>query len=398
MTAQVLGGLALRSLSIVIPALNEAENLPTVMATVPYRDLAEAGWEVEVIVVDNASTDDTADVARSLGARVVSQPLRGYGNAYQAGFDAAQGDVIATGDADCTYPFDALPHLLHIMDARRVEFMTTNRLGVENRSAMKPSHTVANHALSALSRALFRNGLRDSQSGMWVFQRHVWAAIDVRSPGMAFSQEIKNAATRAGFRCLEVPIEYRVRGGQVKLNALPDGVANLRQLFEHKVRDNRFRTTPSRMVPLAEMARANVAAERAAEAAERAVAAVEQLSEKTAAVFERETSGADAYEAEPADVPELSDGSGLRKAYGTSAIFEASAPFDPEKPATDLLHDEIDEITESFDLDASVADSTAPGVSRSAKPSVSSAESFGETTIASLPGQRTADEVPLEMA
>ncbi|WP_133910587.1 glycosyltransferase family 2 protein [Streptomyces sp. NBC_00582] len=266
----------MKSLSIVIPALNEAENLPTVMASVPREELAAAGWSLEVIVVDNASTDDTADVARSLGAVVVSQPDRGYGNAYQAGFDAATGEVIATGDADCTYPFDALPHLLHILEARRVEFMTTNRLGLENRHAMKPSHTVANHALSALSRALFRNGLRDSQSGMWIFQRHVWKAIDVRSPGMAFSQEIKNAATRAGFRCLEVPIEYRVRGGEVKLNALPDGVANLRQLFSHKLRDNRLRAVPQRMVPVAVVARATAAAERAAQAAELAGAAVEQ--------------------------------------------------------------------------------------------------------------------------
>ncbi|MHA5050100.1 glycosyltransferase family 2 protein [Streptomyces sp. SD15] len=267
----------MRSLSIVIPALNEAENLPTVLESIPTLELKEAGWSTEIIVVDNASTDDTAEVARSLGATVVSQPNRGYGNAYQAGFDAATGDVIATGDADCTYPFDALPHLLHLMLARDVEFMTTNRLGRENRQAMKPSHTVANHALSALSRVLFRNGLRDSQSGMWIFRRHVWHGIEVRSPGMAFSQEIKNSATRAGFRCLEVPIEYRVRGGEVKLNALPDGVANLRQLFEHKLRDNRLRNSPARTGAQAAVARANAAAERAAEAAQRAAALVEQL-------------------------------------------------------------------------------------------------------------------------
>jgi hypothetical protein len=101
---------------------------------------------------------------------------------------------------------------------------------------MKASHFVANHALSALSRTLFRNGLRDSQSGMWIFRRYIWDGLDVRSAGMAFSQEIKNAATTAGFRFMEVPIEYRTRGGEVKLNALPDGMANLRQLFNHRFR------------------------------------------------------------------------------------------------------------------------------------------------------------------
>ncbi|WP_063774094.1 glycosyltransferase family 2 protein [Streptacidiphilus rugosus] len=241
----------MNSLSIVIPALNEAENLPTVMATIPVRELRAAGWETEVVVVDNASTDGTAEVAGSLGARVVPQPQRGYGNAYQAGFDAADGDVIATGDADCTYPFDALPGLLHTLVDHDVEFMTTDRLSRENRSAMKTSHTIANHALSALSRALFRNGLRDSQSGMWVFRRYVWTGLDIRSTGMAFSQEIKNSATRAGYRYLEVPIEYRNRGGEVKLNALPDGMANLRQLFEHRFRrpQGRVETTSAVRLP-----------------------------------------------------------------------------------------------------------------------------------------------------
>jgi len=223
-------------LSVVIPALNEAPNLPAVMRTVPVAELEAQGWDTEVVVVDNGSTDGTAEVAASLGARVVEQPERGYGSAYRAGFEAADGDVIATGDADCTYPFDALPRLLRVLADQDVEFMTTDRLHSRNRSAMKASHFVANHALSAVSRTLFRNGLRDSQSGMWLFRRYVWDGIEVRSTGMAFSQEIKNAATRAGYRFLEVPIEYRVRGGEVKLKALPDGMANLRQLFAHRFR------------------------------------------------------------------------------------------------------------------------------------------------------------------
>lgn len=226
----------MKTLSIVIPALNEAPNLPPVMDTIPVAELTKAGWDTEVVVVDNASTDGTGDIARELGARVVHQPNRGYGNAYHAGFAAATGDVIATGDADRTYPFEILPALLETLEEHEVEFMSTNRLVPENAPAMKWSHMVANHALSGVSRALFRNGLRDSQSGMWVFRRYVWQAIDVRSTGMAFSQEIKNAATLAGFRTAEVPIEYRVRGGEVKLNALPDGMANLRQLFHHRYR------------------------------------------------------------------------------------------------------------------------------------------------------------------
>ena len=229
----------MHTLSIVIPALDEALNLPPLMKAIPVDELRSAGWDTEVVVVDNASTDGTGDVARSLGARVVLQPQRGYGHAYRAGLAAASGDVIATGDADLTYPFDALPQLLQTFTMNDVEFMTTNRLLPRNRAAMKPSHAIANRALSRLSRWLFRNAVRDSQSGMWIFRNYVWRSLDVRSTGMAFSQEIKNSATTAGFRCLEAPIEYRVRAGEVKLNALPDGMANILQLFEH-----RFRRTP----------------------------------------------------------------------------------------------------------------------------------------------------------
>jgi glycosyltransferase involved in cell wall biosynthesis len=227
---------AVGTLSIVIPALNEAGNMRPVMDSIPFERLAELGWNTEVVVVDNGSTDGTGEIARSLGAKVVFQPERGYGNAYKAGFDAARGDVIATGDADCTYPFDTLPELLGILVGKDLEFLTTDRLHPANRESMKNSHFVGNHVLSAVSRLLFRHRFRDSQSGMWVFRRYVWSGLDVRSPGMAFSQEIKNDAARAGFRLLEVPIEYRMRGGQVKLNAISDGLSNLAGLFAHRFR------------------------------------------------------------------------------------------------------------------------------------------------------------------
>ncbi|HEV7754502.1 MAG TPA: glycosyltransferase family 2 protein [Mycobacteriales bacterium] len=224
------------TLSIVIPALNEAVNLPRVMASIPRDRLEREGWHVDVLIVDNGSTDGTGQVALALGAHVVHEPRRGYGNAYRAGFTAATGDVIATGDADCTYPFDALPRLLHSLTEDQVEFLTTNRLGHENRAAMKRSHAVGNHVLSTVSRALFRNAIRDSQSGMWVFRRYVWHQLRVYSTGMSFSQELKNAATLAGFRYAEVPIEYRVRGGEVKLHAVRAGAGNLAQLVGHRFR------------------------------------------------------------------------------------------------------------------------------------------------------------------
>ncbi|WP_084796082.1 glycosyltransferase family 2 protein [Pseudonocardia asaccharolytica] len=230
---------SIHSLSIVIPALNEEENIPRVIGTIPREEIAAEGCDLEIIIVDNASNDATAEVATAHGALVYLQPARGYGNAYHTGFAVARGDVIATGDADCTYPFDALPGLLDHMQAGRFDFLSTNRLGRANRNAMKRSHTVGNRVLTAANRGLFHVPFRDSQSGMWIFRRRIWRHLDVRSGGMPFSQEIKNEAYVKGFRCDEVPIEYRPRGGMVKLNAFRDGTRNVSQLAGHRMRARR---------------------------------------------------------------------------------------------------------------------------------------------------------------
>src|ERR1044072_6979591 len=98
------------------------------MNAIPNDALAQKGWKAEVLIVDNGSTDGTGKFARKLCARVIVQPVRGYGNAYKAGFANSIGSVIATGDADRTYPFDALPGLLdHLID-NEIDFLSTNRL------------------------------------------------------------------------------------------------------------------------------------------------------------------------------------------------------------------------------------------------------------------------------
>jgi glycosyltransferase involved in cell wall biosynthesis len=238
-------------LSIVIPALNEAENIPKVMATIPFGELENAGWQVEVVVVDNGSTDGTGHVAAAHDARVVLHSVRGYGSAYRAGLAAAQGEVIATGDADCTYPFDALPDLLIHLETHQLDFLSTNRLGTKNRQAMKTSHMLANHVLTGLSQTLFRSPFRDSQSGMWIFRREILNHLDLRSNGMAFSQEIKHEAYLKRFRCGEASIEYRIRGGVPKLNAGRDGIITTSQMFSHRIRGRRGAVLPEVDVPVA---------------------------------------------------------------------------------------------------------------------------------------------------
>ncbi len=232
------------TLSVVIPALNEEMGIAAVIKQIPVERLKKLGYTTEILVVDNASTDKTAEIAARNGARVINQPLRGYGNAYQAGFDHATGDIIATGDADMTYPFDTLPELLGILKNKKLDFMTTDRLTKLNPAAMTYSHVFGNWLLTFVTRVLFSWPFRDSQSGMWVFKRKIWKHLDVKSAGMPFSQELKVDAYVKGFKCDEEIIEYRPRIGEVKLNTVSDGIKNMLHLFRKKLSYSR-KTPPN---------------------------------------------------------------------------------------------------------------------------------------------------------
>jgi hypothetical protein len=211
--------------SVVIPCYNEEEGIQTVIrAMPPYVD--------EIVVVDNNSTDRTGEVARALGARVVFQPRKGYGAAYQAGLPAATGDVIATLDGDGTYPADEIAKLVDVLEDRRLDFISGSRFPLRNPKAMNFTNKVGNLVLTIAAALLWFRPLKDSQSGMWVFRRSVLPQLRLTSDGMPLSEEIKiEAIEKLGSRFAEVGIDYRPRIGEVKLQKWRDGWRNLSFLF-----------------------------------------------------------------------------------------------------------------------------------------------------------------------
>jgi glycosyltransferase involved in cell wall biosynthesis len=220
----------MKTLTVVIPALNEEKGIGPVIKEIPIKELRDMGYRTEVLVVDNGSEDETPHIARSNGAKVIYQPVRGYGNAYKAGFANAKGDVIATGDADMTYPFEILPDAIKMID-KGYEFINTDRMTTLNSEAMEGSHVWGNKLLTIATRVLFRWPFKDSQSGMWIFKRSILDEVYVKASGMPFSQELKIEAHARGFKCAEIPIDYRARAGEVKLNTISDGIGNIMHLF-----------------------------------------------------------------------------------------------------------------------------------------------------------------------
>src|SRR4051794_21715399 len=97
--------------SVVLPCLNEEQAIGACIEKI-QATFAASGIQGEIVVCDNGSSDRSVEIAESMGARVVHQPIRGYGNAYLKGFASARGEYLVMGDADDTYDFSLIPRFL----------------------------------------------------------------------------------------------------------------------------------------------------------------------------------------------------------------------------------------------------------------------------------------------
>jgi len=216
-------------LSIVIPALNEAEGLQKVLDEIPEDELHKMGYDIEVIVVDGGSVDGTRKIALERRAKLIYEPRRGYGRAYRTGLAMAKGDIIVTGDADGQYPFSLIPALVKLMEREELMFINTNRFYKYDPEAWRKVKIVGNKLLTLVFNIIFGCFIKDCQSGMWIIHRDLLKVMPLNSDGMEFSVEIKVQALRyAKEKFIEVPIYYRKRIGQnVKLRIFRDALRNL---------------------------------------------------------------------------------------------------------------------------------------------------------------------------
>ena len=220
--------------SVVIPSLNEEGTIARCIEKVK-KVFNENHIEGEVIVADN-STDKTAEIAKSLGATVITPEKKGYGNAYLAGLSCAKGDFIVIADSDGTYNFEEMPKFLAPLIKGDADFVIGNRLGGEILKGAMPWHHryIGNPILTKILNWLFRIRISDAHCGFRAFTREAYEKTNLRTGGMEFASEMIVEAARKNLRIKEVPITYYPRISPSKLHSFSDGWRHLRFMMLYK--------------------------------------------------------------------------------------------------------------------------------------------------------------------
>jgi len=220
---------AVNGIAVVIPCLNEEESIGLVVDAAK-QGIAKTGLPGEVLVVDNASKDRSAEVARAHGARVILEQRRGYGAALRAGFEAAAYDILVMGDGDLTYDFSRLDELVMPIVEGQSEFVIGNRLRNVQPGAMPTLHRyIGTPMISWLMRFMFRSrAVRDPNCGMRAILKSTYKRLRCVTTGMEFASEMIVQAIRNNVRMLERDIVYHPRTGVSKLRTFQDGWRHLR--------------------------------------------------------------------------------------------------------------------------------------------------------------------------
>lgn len=207
----------LPSISVIIPAFNEEEAIGKVLGDIP------TGVD-EVIVVDNASTDETATVARSMGARVVPEQRRGYGQACLSGIAALNApDIVIFLDGDYSdYP-EEIPTLIEPITSGRADMVIGSRtIGQRERGALLPQAQFGNWLSTRLIYLLF--GVRFTDLGPFRAIRYdVLKRLQMQDRDYGWTVEMQVKAARLNLRTCEVPVRYRKRIGISKITGTLSG-------------------------------------------------------------------------------------------------------------------------------------------------------------------------------
>lgn len=236
-------------ISILIPCHNEEKGIANVIDDIPLELLKQIGFDTEIIVINNNSTDNTAAIAESKNAKVILELKKGKGNAIKAGFYAVSHDTefIVMLDGDNTYKTNEILRLIEPLMSNFCDVIIGSRLGGKiKKNSFKFQNRVANWAYTFLVRQFYRTNITDVLSGYFAWKKEVIDKLlpHLESEGFEIEMEMITKMQKLGFNVYSVPITYDERSGQTKIEAVKDGIKILSIFFKNLTWSPTSRTAP----------------------------------------------------------------------------------------------------------------------------------------------------------
>ncbi|HEX3081997.1 MAG TPA: glycosyltransferase family 2 protein [Candidatus Saccharimonadia bacterium] len=221
-----------------IPCYNEESGIANVINDFPRAELKAQGYKLEVIVIDNNSKDQTAEVARLAGAQVIHEPRQGKGNAIRTGFHMlpADTDFVVLLDGDDTYRPQEVLRLLEPLNAGFCNVIIGSRLGGRIAAgSMTGLNRTGNWVFSHLVRYAYRVNVTDVLTGYfaWNYDAVKQLRPHLRSSSFAIEMEMITKMARLGQEIYSVPISYHSRAGESSLDPFRDGTRILKMFLRN---------------------------------------------------------------------------------------------------------------------------------------------------------------------
>ena len=230
-------------LSILIPAYKEERTIGEVLRMVSAVDTESRGWDKEILVCDDGSSDSTADVVRAAAAdddriRLVRHQVnRGKGAAIRTALADARGEYVLIQDADLEYEVSDYPALLDAVNAGADVVYGSRFLGADRPAGMKLPNYLANRILTISANLLYGMSITDEATCFKIFRTELLRDLDLECERFEFCPEVTAKVGKRKIKVAEVPIHYRARNvAEGKKVRWTDGVEALWVLIKHRLR------------------------------------------------------------------------------------------------------------------------------------------------------------------
>lgn len=228
----------IKKITILLPCYNEEKGLGKVIDGVPLKKLAHFGYQTEIIVINNNSTDRTIKIAKKKGVKIVSEKKQGKGNALKTGFRniSSDTDYVVMLDGDNTYKSEEILRLIEPLENGFCDVILGSRLeGKINDCSFSLSHRLANWFFTFFIRRFYLVNTTDTCTGYFAWKKKVVDELApyIKSSGFAIEVEMITKMAKLGYKIYSVPITYDRREGHSKLSPILDGIKITWTLFKN---------------------------------------------------------------------------------------------------------------------------------------------------------------------